>query len=511
MRLSGGCQTVMIFLNRKLQALQLFWVFAALCLLFVLPLILADGLYLDDFARAQLADGHWLKEGRLLQELLYVVLTFSSGVPNIFPLPLLLATLVTADALSRLTRHYFAAPNIAHALVVLPLWFSPFFLQNLSYQYDGPGMALGLVAMIHAVTYRSCSRWRQLLLPGLLIAAGLAFYQLLINVLIGLYCIELLRAAHQSWPAASWYRCLRDKSIHLVVGLIIYYVAAWPWLKNSSRSAMLPLDRTTLENVRARLFEVANSLGLLVTDSNRWLCVLMAGGAVLCFGLLAVRIARQPVQRRQRLFLLILYLLTAPLLLVAVPGASLVFHDYAPGARLLTGLGPLLVAIFYLLHDGLQRLSKRLTLLLCVPLLCMLSFSFAYGRVLQVQRVQAERIALQLSMDIAANPDLERLSTFFLLDTWQSAPWLPAAYDTFRVLPALKFILGVYYLTLPEILPRYGVVNMSWPRENDPALYRPWPAPFINNRFYDIYIEGDTGYVVMKLLASSQQFMLFRE
>lgn len=57
--------------------------------------------------------------------------------------------------------------------MLLPLWYNPFFLQNLSYQYDGPIMVLSVVAVIYAITFRppphamrngwcrhSCLHWR---------------------------------------------------------------------------------------------------------------------------------------------------------------------------------------------------------------------------------------------------------------------------------------------------------------------------------------------------------------
>ncbi|MFZ5936104.1 hypothetical protein ACOKS3_14860 [Pseudomonas sp. HS6-2] len=49
-------------------------------------------------------------------------------------------------ALVRLLRYWFETPSLSCVLLVLPLWFQPYFLQNLSYQYDGASMALSLAA-----------------------------------------------------------------------------------------------------------------------------------------------------------------------------------------------------------------------------------------------------------------------------------------------------------------------------------------------------------------------------
>lgn len=495
------------FLNKKFEPLQLFWLFVVFCMLFVMPLILADTLYLDDYQRAQLAQGNWLAEGRIMHSLLYGLLSFTSGAPNIFPLPLLLSTLVVAAALARLTRHYFNEPRFCQALVVLPLWYSPFFLQNLSYQYDGPGMALGLSAMVYALTYRTAVRWMQLLVPSVLIAVSLSFYQLFIALLLGLYGVELLHAAQSQWPPAAWYRLLKEKACHVAAGLAIYAATAWPWLAANTRSSTLPLNRETAVELARRLREALGLLGVLVNDGNRWLFVLMTGAALFWFCVLGWRILRSVEPLKQRLAVFLLYLLSAPLLVLMVAGPSLIFVDYLPSARVMIGLAPLLLAVFYLTHCALQRFGPRASLLLCLALACMLSFSFAYGRVLQVQRVQTERIALELSMDIASHPEIDRLETLYLSGAWGSERWLPGSDGAFQRVPALKFVLGYFSWTLPEVLARYGVVNMSWPRETDSALYRPIGAPLVTNHFYSIYVDGNAGYVIMQPPQTSRHWV----
>jgi hypothetical protein len=140
--------------------------FPARDLLYVLPLILADFPYIDDNWRSLSAGMAWAEQGRLFAELFYNALTFSNAAPNIFPLPLLIATVAMASALTSLTFHYFRQPTVARCLVLLPLWYNPFFLQNLSYQYDGPIMVLSLVAVIYAITFRHPSRNVQWLVPS---------------------------------------------------------------------------------------------------------------------------------------------------------------------------------------------------------------------------------------------------------------------------------------------------------------------------------------------------------
>ncbi len=124
----------------------------------VLPRILADFPYIDDNWRTLAAIGTaWAGQGRLFADWFYQALTFTGASPNIFP-ALLLATLAMSLALTGLTFHYFAEPTLACCLVPLPLWYNPFLLQNLSYQYHGPSMVLSMVAVIYAITVQGAQR-----------------------------------------------------------------------------------------------------------------------------------------------------------------------------------------------------------------------------------------------------------------------------------------------------------------------------------------------------------------
>ncbi len=167
------------FFSKELGRRQVWLFFLLATLVYVVPLILADYPYIDDNWRSLSAGMAWAEQGRLFTEFFYNLLTFSQAAPNIFPLPLLIATLAMAAALTSLTFHYYPQPTIACCLVTLPLWYNPFFLQNLSYQYDGPAMALSVVAVIHAITFRSPSRIQQWLVPSFLVALA-----------IGLQCVS---------------------------------------------------------------------------------------------------------------------------------------------------------------------------------------------------------------------------------------------------------------------------------------------------------------------------------
>ena len=187
------------------------------------------------------------------------------------------------------------------------------------------------------------------------------------------------------------------------------------------------------------------------------------------------------------------------ILLLLVPGATLVFRDFNEGARTLMGFAVLLVFLFYLSHLVLEVIDPRLSVLLAVPLLSMLSLSYAYGRVLNVQKEFATSALFSLEHDIASNQRLREAKRIYMSVTY-SYHWLSGATGSFELMPVLAYVLNVDFFMLSENLPRVGITNVVTEGERRNATrvgYRGYPA-VVDSKFYNIYLVGDYGFIVMK-------------
>lgn len=72
-------------LSRQLTQGQLWLIFSALLCIHVMPLLLADLPYLDDYWRQQLAANDWVTLGRPLAAALFAGLGFGPGAPDLYP------------------------------------------------------------------------------------------------------------------------------------------------------------------------------------------------------------------------------------------------------------------------------------------------------------------------------------------------------------------------------------------------------------------------------------------
>lgn len=481
---------------RPLTSMQLWLLCTAALVLHILPLLMADMPFLDDFSRQHLASNDWGYVGRPLVVAWFAALSFGPGAVNLYPLPLLLAVVLMGAALARLVRHWFAAPTLGAVLVVLPLWYQPFFLQNLSYQYDGATMALSLAACLWAI-----AQARSVVRGVLLVAAAAAFYQPSMNLFAGLCGIEVMRRVMAGGALAE---VCRHALLRLAQGLgggLLYYASS-AWMVSSTRAGALALDGAWLAEVLHRLAATAQVVGLLLTPVTTWV---VAGLALLALlGLLRQLMAvwRRPVSLGQRLGLVLALLLPVPLMLLCVPGLILLLAEFEQTVRVLLGLGVLLTMLLYLAHEALAPVPRLRVLLLAVPVLCMLSYSYAYGRVLVLQKTLHQSVAQALAHDLSACPQLCSAKRVYLLGFWLDRPWIPAAQGTLQAMPAINKIHAYNYVVLPEMLPRVGIDDLHTFYEPAPLsrqqVLASSPTPQVSSRLYDIHLVGSTAYVLVK-------------
>jgi hypothetical protein len=487
----------MDFLTRKLSPQALYGFFLLALLVYSYPLILADQFYNDDNWRSLFAGTGWGDEGRIFIEWFYNALSFSPAAPNLFPLPLLLAIVMMALALRSLVVHYFQSPTICECLVVLPLWFSPFFLQNLSYQYDGAIMALGLVAIIYAVVFRARFEVLQVWVPGMLIALALGFYQILINVFIGLCAVELIKDVNNghSLRHVRLWACRRVAQ--LAAGSILYFFTAYRWMSDL-RQTHLAFNAGWLAEIERRLVQVSSLVGLLSHEGTRWLCWTLSGLALLGYLMLVRRIFGRSEPAGHKWILLVISVAVFPVLAVLISGVALFMDYFNFGARTLMGFSVVLVLMFYLAHQLLTTRDRRAGLFLAVPLLAMLSFSYAYGRVESLQKQLESNVLYSLGYDITSREPLRKMDAIYMIAP-KPVGWLPAANGSTALMPALSYVLSRDNSVLPEMLPRVGVTNVFPVSDEQLARQRiSGLAPLVSNRFYDIYAFGEKAYVLIK-------------
>lgn len=479
----------------------------ALCLLALtvhtLPLVLADYAYAEDIWRAQLAErqmeqiASWGGQGRILVDAFYTLLSFGMGTPSLFPLPLLIALPVTAWAMQAWVRHSFSVPDVTAVLVVLALWFQPLFLQNLSYQFEGPVMGLAIAACLFAVSLQPV-RWRGFLLGMLLVAVALSIYQVLVNVFVGLCAIEVVRQVLAGSSLSRVWRTMLGRVGQLAGGCALHLLTAHQLIRMPEREVLLKVDSHWPGEMLHRLQLTADKVSLLLTPGSAVVLIGLAVLALLGLGLGMYQVARCDEPLADRLAKLALLLLAIVGTVLLVPGMALIFESFNDTARMFMGLGPMLMLLCLLAYHLLERRDRRLGWLLVLPLMFMLSFSYAYGRVLVAQKELDRAVASSIAQAITQQPELRKLRAIHMLGGWNGGYWLPAAEGTFEVMPALRYVLNVRYLVLPEMMPRVGLTNFGPGELTREQVLEKSPVALAEGTLFTIHRVGDEGYVLIK-------------
>lgn len=488
--------------NMQLTRTQAWLLCCALLLLHVTPLLMADMPVLDDVARQYGAHNDWLMVGRPLMTVLNSLLAFSPAAVNLYPLPLLLALLVTAQALARLVTHWFTVPTLGAVLVVMPIWYQPFFLQNLSYQYDGAGMALSLACAMWATTL-GCQQLKHWVGGVALITAGAALYQPAVSVVAALFGVEVMRqvmSGKSLWQVA---RYALVRLAQLLLGVLLYYLSCAGLVANPARARLLPFDAHWLGEMHQRVVEIGRMLDLFLTPWLQWLALALVLLALISLRREAAQLWSRPYSHAERLGLGAVLFGAIPVILLCIPGMLLFLAQFDYNPRTLMASGVALALLFYLVHAALAAFPRLRVVILVLALLPMLSLSFAYGRVLVLQKALHASITQNLAYDLSSQPTLAAAKHYYALGFWQDRLWVPAAAGTLKQLPVIEWLDPSWYLLLPEMLPNAGVDRAHAFYEKPPMTPQQVrdqsPVPRLRREFYDIHLIGDDAYVLIKL------------
>lgn len=177
-----------VFIEREFTGGYKFSIVLGFCMIFVLSLILANVPYMDDTTRMDNGLGQWEYEGRPLTSLLLALLNFNfNPIYNIGPIPLIFGTLFFAYTVCYATDKMLLKKNLVNILPFTLLACNPFFIQNLSYQFDSIGNMFSVGFILLAFFYQNKSKIKTYIIQLLFLVGVSALYQPTSNMYIGLF------------------------------------------------------------------------------------------------------------------------------------------------------------------------------------------------------------------------------------------------------------------------------------------------------------------------------------
>ncbi|WP_299870063.1 glucosyltransferase domain-containing protein [uncultured Roseobacter sp.] len=166
--------------------------FTALCFLFIYPIVAADILHRDDIWRIVSGDYGWNGLGRPLASGFSLLASLSGGqLVDTAPLGQLFFSMCLLASMILTTIFFKKEYRNCSCLPLAIVFFNPFMLGNILYQYDSFGMGLAILLVVIGLTMSSSPTSFRFFYSVGLFSAVLALYQPTLNLLVGLTALQV--------------------------------------------------------------------------------------------------------------------------------------------------------------------------------------------------------------------------------------------------------------------------------------------------------------------------------
>lgn len=212
-----------VFIENEYKGWTRFAIVFAFCFTFILSLVLADVPYMDDLTRMDNGNGYWEYEGRPLTTLLIALLNFNfNPIYNIGPIPLIFGTLFFAYSVCYATSKMDIKQNLVNILPFTLLACNPYFIQNLSYQFDSIGNLFSVAFILFAFFYKHKNIFKTYAVQVLCLVIVSSLYQPTINMYIALFAINILFQFKKTND--KFFRSVFYYSSVFILSSLIYYI-----------------------------------------------------------------------------------------------------------------------------------------------------------------------------------------------------------------------------------------------------------------------------------------------
>ncbi|MCK0744007.1 glucosyltransferase domain-containing protein [Chromohalobacter nigrandesensis] len=464
------------------------------------PIVAADRPYLDDIWRSMHGDPGWTSNARPLADAVMLMLNLGTRVVELAPLPLWLGLAGVATMLVALRQTFvqfsdgYAWP--AMALLVL----QPFFLQNLSYQFDALPMALAVscAGLAFAIGMRSSPK-KGFMLSVIGLFVSLCFYQAAVSVYFVLLAFHALLSL-ATHGTLQWRRHVGLLAAGAVTLLGYKLISPW-WLAGDyslshsqmAAPATLPMhifDNTlTFWRYAARTLSGAPWWGLSATA----LFALIG----LILGTLRPTQAKRALSLPWRLLCMLIIVLLLPLGALGIMAA---LEDPLWRPRTFIGFGALCAGSLFCAVSICERYGwRRLGMSMLVIVLGGATvIAYAYGNAQSSQKAFEESVSRQLV------DDLRRFEANGPLVVFGILPLSNSADNSVHAFPVLKELLGRYldngywwgYQNLYRLgLPQRYEFNGDQALRDDFANHCTTLEPLLERGWYTLYQWQDATFV----------------
>lgn len=418
--------------------------------LFYFPILVSNQLYVDDIFRAQTGFDGWTAAGRPLSDILLHTIMMTNGLLIGFgQLGQLLSIIALAITSIYFSKVILGDDSKLSMLLSCGFAISPFYLENISYQYDSFPMTLALCLSMFATWGALKNNFLSLLLSSIAIALSLSLYQTAINSYMGFVSVVVIvrGLVHSDGFKQIGFIILRS-IFSLFIGLIIYaFLIKVIFPMTGNRGQEFILDITLLDYFYKRIFLFYD----IFISSVSWSYSLIA------LSIMVFSVLINLVRRNAKVINTIMILLCIVVILLCPIGMLFIFKESGIAARMMMGSASITCLLFSLTYA--LPVNKKTTFaigtFLLIPLF-VISYSYSYS-IKEQRKYDNDNILISLS-DIRSSESYNKDSSIVYAGRIPVAPLSKISSDS---IPLVKLmIVPAYDWTASLAAQSIGIPNV---------------------------------------------------
>lgn len=440
---------------------RIFLFFISMGVIFILPLIIANSYYWDDYRRVLSGDYGWEEDGRPLADLFIFLLTQSITNLDIAPLPLLLSVVVLAIAAVIITKNLFPRETVVQkCILATPILVNPLFLNNLTFRFECWIMSLAqLFAVCAALLYRNFG-WKGKVCRVFFLIILLATYQASLNFYIALcFLVLVLNIMRVGYIKKYFFDFLGDLCL-ILLSFFVYKISVTPFIHfgqyAATHNSLVKINRSAAEIVLKNIMKLMKS---------EWRQPVLS--IVTCVGCACVVVFSPFNEKFQKIKnSRVLVILAIIIFVFLAPGLCIFLSNPVFNARIMLGFPVFLIFLFYLsMNSAWKKIGFSLILL---NFISAFSTCYAYGNILRRQDEYREVLVTDI-VNHLLDKGYHLHNKIIILGSEPIAPAnLPADKMHLTLHTLIPRVLGNNWVWGYYALARQGI-SLDFPTENEIA------------------------------------------
>lgn len=379
---------------------NVFFISILMCALYAMPIFFGGGYYIDDLIRSINGNTDWLVNGRPLAEVFMTVFFFGNKMVDISPMPQFIALLISSLTVTFLSKKYFNEKLFTGLLVFIPLWTSPFFLQNISYKYDAPIMSLSVFFATIAFCYTSQNLFKLFFVSLVSLLVSLNFYQPAANIFVIFIVIDFVFCFSSKLNDEAFKRTVTYISSYIISNILYalfvprFFVKGDYSVEHSQVDFSFSIFQTIENNLQSFFYMLKMSIPDSFLFSLAPVTMLAFISSIKVFLFCSERFIYKKIIAVAFLILswvVICFFVVGPMVLLKTP-------TLAP--RTLIGFSGFLCALFF--YSTLIKIKKDFlnVVVILIPCVFMYQFSYAYYNAMLNQNRYEQIVVSNISNSI---------------------------------------------------------------------------------------------------------------